>query len=187
MSFHRPRSGVEPDQALVGRFGVALATRTSRRSFLGVMGRGLVALVGGSVIAVALDPSRAEAHHICGHLYTTGSCPHPYYPLTRLDENGWALHPTRGYPIDDEGRLYRSRKQKRRKICSEWVPDQYPHTGHPRLQGTWSRCCGGRIRRLWDCCSFSKKRINGDASLTGYCYGGRRVFCVTYFETDITC
>jgi hypothetical protein len=166
---------------------VGLAKRTSRRSFLGLLGRGAVALVGGSFVAVALDPQRAEAHHICGHLYTTGSCPHPYFPHTRLDRYGYAVHPEYGYPIDDEGRLYKSRDQKRTKICSHWVPEKYPFTGKPELQGTWSRCCNNRIRRLWDCCSFSRTRVNGDASLVGYCYHGRRVFCVTYLDTDIKC
>jgi hypothetical protein len=164
-----------------------LARRTSRRSFLGMLGRGAVALAGGSFVAVALDPQRAEAYHICGHTYTTGSCPHPYYPLTRLDKYGFAVHPDYGYPIDDDGKPYTSRDQKRTKICSHWVRERYPYTGKPILQGTWSRCCNGRIRRLWDCCSFSKKRINGDASLVGYCYHGRRVFCVTYRDTDIRC
>ncbi|MFN2545678.1 MAG: hypothetical protein ABR600_14065 [Actinomycetota bacterium] len=164
-----------------------LARRTNRRSFLGIMGRAAVALTGGSFVAAALEPQRAEAFHICGHIYTTGSCPHPYFPHTRLDQAGYAVHPLYGYPVDDEGRLYRSRTQKRTKICSHWVPERFPYTGEPELQGTWSRCCNHRIRRLWDCCSFSRKRINGDASLTGYCYHGRRVFCVTYRDTDIRC
>ena len=30
-------------------------------------------------------------------------------------------------------------------------------------------------------------RINGDAALTGYCYSGRRVFCVMYYDTKIPC
>jgi hypothetical protein len=164
-----------------------LASRTSRRSFLGLLGRGTVALAGGSFVAVALDPQRAEAFHICGHTYTTASCPHPYSPHSRLDQAGYAVHPVYGYPVDDDGKLYTSPAQKRTKICSHWVPERYPYTGKPVLQGTWSRCCNGRIRRLWDCCSFSRKRINGDASLAGYCYHGRRVFCVTYRDTDIRC
>ena len=57
----------------VERAGTELARRTSRRSFLGRLGRTVVAIAGGSMVAVALEPGRAEAHHICGHLYTTGS------------------------------------------------------------------------------------------------------------------
>ena len=29
--------------------------------------------------------------------------------------------------------------------------------------------------------------INGDAALSGYCYPGHHVFCVTYFETSMPC
>ena len=52
----------------VERAATELARRTSRRSFLGRLGRTVVAVAGGSMVAVALDPDRAEAHHICGHL-----------------------------------------------------------------------------------------------------------------------
>ena len=31
------------------------------------------------------------------------------------------------------------------------------------------------------------KRINGDAALEGYCYRGRKVFCVMYFQTKVPC
>ena len=57
----------------------------------------------------------------------------------------------------------------------------------PHIDGAWYRCCGGQVRKLVDCCSYSRKRINGDASLTGYCYKGRRVFCVMYFQTKVKC
>ena len=30
-------------------------------------------------------------------------------------------------------------------------------------------------------------RINGDASVTGYCPPGLRVFCITYRELNVTC
>jgi len=57
----------------IGHAGTELARRTSRRSFLGRLGRTVVALAGGGVVAVALAPERAQAHHICGHTFTTGS------------------------------------------------------------------------------------------------------------------
>ena len=41
--------------------------------------------------------------------------------------------------------------------------------------------------KLIDCCSTSRARINGDASLVGYCYRGRRVFCVIYYDTGVPC
>ena len=171
----------------MGRGGERLARRTSRRSFLGLLGKWMVAVAGGSVVAAALDPRRAEAYHICGHTYTTNSCPHPYKPLSRLDEFGYPLHPVYGYPVDDHGKLYKSKDQPRHQTCAWMVPQKYPFTGKPVLQGAWYRCCDHRIRKLWDCCSFSKTRINGDASLHGYCYGDRRVFCVTYFDTTVKC
>ena len=164
-----------------------LASSTSRRSFLGKLGKGIVALVGGPVVASALAPGRAEAHHFCGHTYTTDSCPHPYAPLSRVDRYGYPVHPKKGYPVDDNGDVYLSRQQKRSLMCQEVVPKVYPYTGHPTYGGGWHRCCNGRVRRIADCCSYSKRRINGDASVTGYCYKGKRVFCVGFRELDIRC
>ena len=54
-------------------------------------------------------------------------------------------------------------------------------------QGSWYRCCGGHVRQLRDCCGYTRRRINGDAALTGYCYHGRHVFCVMYYDTKIKC
>jgi hypothetical protein len=171
----------------IERSGMSLARRTSRRSFLARLGRGLVALAGGSFVAAALGPERAEAFHICGHIFTTGSCPHPYHPNTRIDRFGFPVHPVHGYPVDDNGDLYVSREQSRRRICEEIVPERYPFTRPVVLQGTWARCCNGRVRVVVDCCSRSATRINGDASLTGYCHQGRRVFCITYRDTKVPC
>lgn len=172
---------------LMEEASVTLAERTGRRSFLGRLGKGFVALLGGPMVAVALSPDRVEAYHICGHLYTTNSCPHPFKPFSRVDRYGYPVHPKHGYPVDDRGNIYRSRQQKRSKMCEEVVPKQYPYTGNPRYGGGWSRCCGGRVRRIADCCSFSDRRINGDASVTGYCYGGRKVFCIGYRDLNIRC
>ena len=174
-------------ERLVERAATEIATRTSRRSFIARVGAGLVALMGGPLVAHALRPERAEAYHLCGHLFTTGSCPHPFAPRTRLDTRGYPVHPRYGYPVDDNGDIYTSRTQTRRKACQEVVPEQYPGTGRPRFGGGWSRCCFGRVRRIADCCSHSNERINGDASVTGYCYNGRKVFCIGYFETTVRC
>jgi hypothetical protein len=166
---------------------IRLATRTSRRSFLGRMGAGFVALIGGPLVAVALSPERASAHHVCGHTYTTNSCPHPFAPHTRIDRFGYPVHPRHGYPVDDHGDIYISKAQSRHRICQEVVPRKFPFTGRPRYGGGWSRCCNGRIRRIYDCCSYSDVRINGDASVTGYCYEGRKVFCIAYRDTEVRC
>jgi hypothetical protein len=171
----------------VERTAIALAERSSRRSFLGRLGTAVVALTGGRFVAEALRPELAGAHHICGHTYTTRSCPHPYAPLSRIDRYGYPVHPRFGYPVDDEGEFYTSREQTRRKVCQAVVPARFPYTGRPRFGGGWSRCCHGQIRRIQDCCSYSDRRINGDASVRGYCYGGRKVFCITYRDTNIPC
>jgi hypothetical protein len=174
-------------ESVVERAAVGLAERTSRRSFLGRLGAGTVALVGGPLVAVALSPTRAAAHHICGHTYTTGSCPHPFAPKTRVDRYGYPVHPTYGFPVDDRGVIYTSREQRRRKVCQERVPAKYPYTGNPVFGGGWSRCCDGHVRRIIDCCSYSDTRINGDAAVTGYCFEGRKVFCIVYRVTDNRC
>ena len=165
-----------------------LAGRTSRRGFLGAMGRGVVALAGGGLVASALAPERAEAHHICGHTFTTGSCPHPYSPQSRTDRYGWPLHPTYGFPVDVEGDAYLSpRDQVRRKTCEQQVPRDYPFVRNPRFGGGWTRCCGGRLRHISDCCSSSRRRINGDGAVRGYCARGLYVFCITYRELTRRC
>lgn len=171
----------------IERIERGLAASTTRRSFLSRVGRTAVALAGGGLVASVLAPERAEAHHICGHTYTTGSCPHPYAPLSRTDAWGYPVHPTYGYPIDDRGRLYVSERQLRRKVCEEVVPDRYPRTDPTRYGGGWSRCCNGRIRHIQDCCSHSNRRINGDGAVRGYCTGRRKVFCITYQEYDVRC
>jgi hypothetical protein len=167
--------------------GTELARRTSRRSFLGRVGRTVVALAGGGVVAAALAPDRAEAHHICGHTFTTGSCPHPYAPNSRTDAYGFPVHPVYGFPVDDAGLLYLSEEQVRRKVCQTVVPELYEGVNEPRYGGGWSRCCNGRIRHIQDCCSNSDVRINGDRAVRGYCPRRRKVFCITYQELTITC
>jgi hypothetical protein len=168
--------------------GVRLARRTSRRGFLGRVGRGVVALAGGGFVAAALSRTNAEAHHICGHTFTTGSCPAPYSPLSRTDRYGFPVHPTYGYPVDDSGAIYADpSSQTRRKICEEIVPDRYGFVHHPRYGGGWSRCCYGRLRHIQDCCSTSDIRINGDAAVRGYCPSRLKVFCITYRELTVRC
>ena len=164
-----------------------LASRSSRRSFLGKLGNGVVALAGGAVVANVLKPERAEAHHICGHTFTTNSCPHPFTPKSRVDRYGYPLHPKYGYPVDDNGDIYTSRDQTRRRMCEEVVKERYPEVVAPAQGGGWSRCCNGRIRTIYDCCAYTVRRINGDAAVTGYCYRGKKVFCIGYRDTNVRC
>lgn len=147
-----------------------------------------MALAGGGVVATAIAPGRASAHHICGHLYTTKSCPAPYGKFARTDVYGYPVHPLYGYPVADNGEIYTDpNTQTRRRICQDTVPSIYHFVHHPRYGGGWTRCCNGRLRHIQDCCSTSRIRINGDASVTGYCPPGLRVFCITYRELNGRC
>jgi hypothetical protein len=161
-------------------------------------------LAGARSVAQLALPDEADAYtNFCGHTYTTGNCPHPT-GLPRVDRHGYPLRAGDGHPVDDLGRPINARgypvnargevlrgpdgeplpPAPRSKVC----PAAGKRYGlHLETDGSWYRCCGGRVRRLMDCCGYTSVRINGDAALTGYCYGGRNVFCVQYHETSVPC
>ena len=188
------------------RLSAKLAESQTRKSFLGRLGAAALAVAGGSAVAAAVNPDEADAFHLCGHVWTTGSCPSPYPPLARIDRKGFPLHPSSGRPIDNLGRIVDSSGYAldgsgkrlrgpdgavlppgpRTRVCEDWTRE-VKGLRDTRIQGSWYRCCGGQIRKLTDCCSFSRRRINGDASLVGYCWGGRRVYCVMYYDTGLAC
>jgi hypothetical protein len=182
----------------------ALAGETSRRGLLARAGAALVAGAAGGMVAKVVKPGPAEAYtNFCGHTYTTGSCIHPL-GLPRVDSRGFPIRPGDGKPIDNIGRLVNKQglpihqdgslerdadglplpPAPRTQIC-KLTAKEHGIEAHP--QGAWYRCCGGTVRKLWDCCSHHDQRINGDAALHGYCYGGRKVFCVTYYQTHVPC
>ena len=181
-----------------------LAEKTSRRGLLARAGRALLLAAGGSVLAAALRPDDADAFHFCGHIYTTDSCPHPT-GLPRVDARGFPLRAKDGRPVDNLGRpidrLGRPVDERgrlltdpdgrplppapRSRVCQDAVPARFGI--RVSVDGAWYRCCGGRVRKLVDCCSRTVRRVNRDAALTGYCYEGRRVFCVMYYDTDVAC
>ena len=185
------------------RLSDALATGTSRRGFLGRAGGWLLATATGTA-ALAAGAEDADAYHYCGHTYTTGSCPHPT-GIPRVDLRGYPLRARDGKPVDDLGRPIDRHgrpldEQGRRladpdgrplppaprtRVCQDGVPARYGFS--TQVDGSWYRCCGGKVRRLMDCCAYRSTRINGDAALTGYCYQGRTVFCVMYFQTQVPC
>jgi hypothetical protein len=196
-----------PDELLDGAadaLASSLAAGMTRRSFLGRLSAFALSVAGGSAVAATLAPEEAEAHHFCGHIWTTGSCPAPYR-LPRIDRRGYPLRPRDGRPVDNLGRLVDPEgypvdeagirlagpdglpleRAPRTRICEEWVPERFRID--VRTQGSWYRCCSGQIRKLVDCCTTSTRRINGDRALKGYCYRGRRVFCVMYYETGLPC
>jgi hypothetical protein len=188
------------------KLSAKLAESTTRLSFLGRLGAAALAVAGGSAVAAAVKPDEADAFHFCGHIWTTNSCPSPYPPLSRIDRKGFPLHPQSGRPIDNLGRVVDGagyalggngqrlrgpdgqvlRPAPRTRVCEDWTRE-VKGLKDLKVQGSWFRCCGGQIRKLVDCCSFSRRRINGDASLTGYCWGGRRVYCVMYYDTGLPC
>jgi hypothetical protein len=185
-------------------FADAVLRQSSRRGFLEWAGGALIALAGGSAAARMVLPDDAEAYtNFCGHTYTTGNCPHPT-GLPRVDRYSYPLragdgHPVddlgrpinaQGYPVDARGNVLREADGEplspapRSKVCTAAGAE---HGLKLQIDGSWYRCCGGRVRRLMDCCGYTSRRINGDSALVGYCYSGRNVFCVQYYETNIPC
>jgi hypothetical protein len=185
------------------RLSDRLAAGTSRRGFLSRVSAAVMAISGAATVTSLVEPGDAEAFHFCGHTYTTDSCPHPT-GMPRIDRKGLPLRALDGHPIDDLGRLIDAAGRplgedgrpltdpdgrplpiaSRTRICDA-VADLIGFD--TQIDGAWFRCCSGRVRKLVDCCSYNKKRINGDASLTGYCYKGRRVYCVMYYDTKVKC
>ncbi len=190
-----------------GRLARRLASSTTRRSFVGAVGAlllGATAEKAASAIP-GTEATSGEWFGFCGHYWTTGSCKGPY-KLPRVDLEGKPLRPTDGRPVDNAGRLINDANQlvdeagtplldpagaplragPRTRLCEDGVKTRYK-LNDAVLQGSWYRCCNGEIRRLWDCCSVSPRRINGDRSLKGYCRGKRKVFCVVYVDTGVPC
>ena len=195
----------EGGHGLGERLARRLASGHTRRGFLGRVGAATVAAAAGKLAAGAVAPDTAEAYYgFCGHTYTTHHCPGPYFP-PRVDSHGKPLRPKDGRKVDNLGRLIDGdgfaidasghrllgptgqpvARAPRTRLCQDWIPERYGL--HPVIDGGWYRCCGGTIRKLVDCCADTRTRINGDAALTGYCYNGRRVFCVLYYQTSVTC
>jgi hypothetical protein len=189
----------------VGRALESLAGDTSRRGFLARVSGALTALTAGGMVAKAIRPGDADAFHFCGHIYTTHSCIHPLGgDLPRIDRHGYPLRPRDGQPIDNlgrpvndsgepvdgRGRVLRDPDGRRlppaprTRVCDRTAAE---YDFKPYLDGSWYRCCGGHVRRLVDCCGYVRNRINGDEALEGYCYAGRKVFCVQYYDTKVPC
>jgi hypothetical protein len=180
-----------------------LALGTSRRGLLAKVGAALLGVTAGTTVRAVVAPGEADGYHFCGHIYTTDSCPHPT-GLPRIDVRGRPIRARDGRPVDNLGRRINSRGQPidergrrltdskgrplspapRTTVCSQ-VAERYGFRTY--TDGAWYRCCGGRVRKLLDCCSYNRNRINGDRALTGYCYRGRKVFCVMYYDTQVRC
>ncbi len=191
-----------------------LAERGTRRSFLAVVAGAALAAVGAAPAAAqgrrrrtirGTRVTREGWYGFCGHTWTTGSCPSPF-PLPRIDARGFPVRPRDGLPVDNLGRVIDALGRPvdaagqpllapdgqplppapRTRLCEDWVPERHG-LGDARSQGAWYRCCNNQVRKLADCCSTSTVRINGDASVRGYCRSPRRVFCVMYVDTGVPC
>lgn len=208
----RPEPRDDLTNAPGNRAARRLASSTTRRSFIGALGATLLGLATRAHLDEAAaapipgtEPVKGNWFGFCGHYWTTGSCRGPYR-LPRVDRGGYPLRPADGRPVDDAGRLINDLGQAvdeggtpllapngiplgvtpRSRLCQDGVPRRYG-LNDAVLQGSWYRCCDGQIRKLWDCCSVSPRRINGDKSVKGYCYGKRKVFCVVYYDTGVPC
>ena len=187
----------------VERLSDKVAGSTSRRGFLARVGGGVMAVAGAKTAGSLIKPGEAEAYHFCGHIYTTDSCPHPT-GIPRIDSRGYPLRARDGKRVDDLGRVVdrdgnpvdddgnpltdpdgRGLPRATRTPVCKVVAKKFDLT--TRVDGAWYRCCGGKVRKLVDCCAYTSRRINGDGALTGYCYSGRKVFCVMYFQTKVPC
>jgi hypothetical protein len=190
----RERSGSEVQAA-----GAA----DSRRGFLAKAGGAVAALTAGRTIGTLVAPGEAEAYHFCGHIYTTDGCPHPT-GLPRIDSKGFPLRAADGHRVDDVGRLVDGEGRpvdESGALLTDATGRPLPiasrtpvcrATGRKyaikvKTDGAWYRCCGGQVRKLVDCCSPHRNRINGDRALRGYCFANRKVFCVMYFQTKVPC
>ena len=176
---------------------------TSRRAFLGRAGGVAATAAGAGMVGAVIRPGEADAYHFCGHIFTTDGCPHPT-GLPRIDRRGLPLRARDGRPVDDLGRLI---DVFGRPVDEDGIAltdlDGRPLPSAPRTpglrltgashgisvrtDGAWYRCCGGRVRKLVDCCSPNRTRINGDRALRGYCYDRRKVYCVMYFQSSVPC
>jgi hypothetical protein len=176
---------------------------TSRRAFLGRAGGAVAATAGAGMVGAVIRPGEADAFHFCGHIYTTDGCPHPT-GLPRIDRRGYPLRARDGKRIDDLGRVIDDFGRPLDEDGAPLVdPEGRPLPSAPRTKvctatgtsyglrvqtdGSWYRCCHGRVRKLVDCCAPHPIRINGDRSLKGYCYDRRKVFCVMYFQSTVPC
>jgi hypothetical protein len=193
----------------------AMASSTTRKSFIARVAAAVFGLVGlPLLVATGVESSDSSPipgtnpteswYGFCGHYWTTGACPGPH-AAPRVDAAGFPVDVNTGTPIDNLGRPVNASGQPigadgtvllapdgrplspapRTRLCENWAVERYGLNA--AVQGSWYRCCDGMVRRLSDCCSTRRTRINGDAALQGYCQSGRTVFCFVYSETGVPC
>ncbi len=134
----------------VGELAEGLATGTSRRGLLARVGQALVGGSAAGLVAKVVRPGEADAarvspYNFCGHIYTTGSCPHPT-GLPRIDHDGYPLRARDGHPVDDLGRPV---DRHGRPVGAHGSPLTDPD-GHPLPVAPRTKVCAavGRDLRL---------------------------------------
>ena len=182
------------------------ASRATRRGAASwpASGGALMAATAGGVVSKAVKPGEADAYHFCGHTFTTGSCPHPQRAAADRRPRLPAAARTASRSTTSAGRSTTRASRStatasvkrdpdgrplppapRTKVCDEVGERSSAST--PRSTAAGTGAAAGTVRKLVDCCSYRNRRINGDAALEGYCFSGRKVFCVMYFQTKVPC
>ena len=180
-----------------------LAASGTRRSFLARVGAALFAVVGGKMVAAAVSPEEAQSFHFCGHTSrpaparartgcrastATGCRCAPPTAARSTTSAGWST--PHGLPVDERGRRLLGPdgaplpRAPRTRICEDWVPERYGVDAD--AQGSWYRCCDGRVRRSWTAARLAEahQRRRGAARLLRKTH---HVFCVMYQDSDVPC
>ena len=113
----------------------------------------------------------------------------------KIEDNLGRLVNGRGEPVSEDGEtLARFRTDAplppapRTKLCQEGVKVASLRDQDPRSTSSWYSYCGGEVRKLINCCSTQQASgSTGTRPSEGYCFKGRKVFCVMYFDTNVPC
>ena len=117
------------------------------------------------------------------------------YPLRakdgqRVDDLGRVVDRD-GDPVDDDGKpltdpdgrpLPRATRTPICKVAAKEYDLAHATSTAPGTAAAAARCASSSTAAR-----TRAARINGDGALTGYCYAGRKVFCVMYFQTKVPC
>ena len=190
-----------PDAGVIGE---SLALSTSRRGFLARPSRLLALLAGGGAVAALVRPGEADA----SASVATSTRPIPARirrdcPVSTPRASRFAP-PTVTGSTTSGGRPTLRGSQSMRTVRRSWTQRACrclrrravvsARTSSRRgSHGLRTSTVPGIAAAAAMCANSSTaargppRRINGDAALTGYCYAGRRVYCVMYYDTKIPC
>ena len=186
----RARRGAGPCRA-ERRLGDAALRPRSRRGFLERLGGAVIALAGARAVVGGGAPRRGRRLHelLRPHLHDRqlpGADRAAADRLRRLPAARLRRRPgRRPRAAGQRARGSRSTRTATSSTDADGVPlapaprtqdlrDARARTTRStsRLDGSWYRCCGGKVRRIRDCCGDTNVRINGDAALVGLLLSG---------------